>query len=431
MTTMVATPLPDGWKITRLGDACIFTKKPRGLSFSTYETVPFVPMELIPIGRTFFDSFIAKAPEAVTSGTYFEPGDVLVSKITPSFENGKQGIIEHLPLPFGVATTEVIPLQEIAGISDRLFLFYYLLRSNVRSELAGKMEGSTGRQRLSASTLSNLDIALPPFSEQRAISRVLRSVQKAIEGRKHELELERERKAALMQYLFAYGTRNEPTKRTELGEVPENWLIVRLGEIVEVCGGKRLPKGESFSEAPTKWPYIRVVDLENGSIQVSDMRYLTSEVQTTIGRYTISKDDVYISIAGTIGLVGTVPEQLDGANLTENAAKLIVKDKAAVHYEFVARFLQSQQGQEQIESYTAKTTQPKLALARIQMIQMPLPTFEEQKEIAAILGACDMKCVALEREVALFDELFQAMLEELMTGRLSVAPLLEGGNDCE
>jgi type I restriction enzyme S subunit len=153
--------LPEGWRWIQIKEAFAFTRKPRDLQIRAYAQVPFVPMEAIPIGTVYFDQYVLKSQDELTSGTYFEPGDILLSKITPSFENGKQGIIAELPAPFGIATTEVIPLRGIPGVSDKLFLFYYLLRHDIRTELAGKMEGTTGRQRLNKSALENLEIPLP------------------------------------------------------------------------------------------------------------------------------------------------------------------------------------------------------------------------------------------------------------------------------
>jgi type I restriction enzyme, S subunit len=227
-------PVPAGWQTIRLGDAFPFTKKPRGLRYSDFERIPFVPMESVPIGGLSFSQFVLKTPADVSSGTYFEPGDILIAKITPSFENGKQGIIESLPLRFGVATTELIPIKDVPGVSDKHFLFFYLLRREVRSALAAKMDGSTGRQRLSPITLANWEILLPPLSEQCAIARVLRTVQDAIQARRREVALERERKAALMQHLFTHGTRGEQTKVTEIGEMPESWRVVQLGDLCEL-----------------------------------------------------------------------------------------------------------------------------------------------------------------------------------------------------
>ena len=57
----------------------------------------------------------------------------------------------------------------------------------------------------------------------------------------------------------------------------------------------------------------------------------------------------------------------------------------------------------------------------VKSFSTPLPTLDEQTEITGVLKACDAKIAALVRESALLDELFRALLEELMTGRVSVA----------
>src|SRR2546426_134957 len=98
------------WTNVYLNEVCAFTQKPRELRIAQFEQVPFVPMELIPEGSLYSSRYVLKRAETITSGTYFEQGDILLAKITPSFENGKQTIIEALPTPFGVATTEVIPI---------------------------------------------------------------------------------------------------------------------------------------------------------------------------------------------------------------------------------------------------------------------------------------------------------------------------------
>ena len=168
--------LPEHWKIVRFGEVATFTKKPRDLRYSEYDEIPFVPMDLIPIAKLFSEKFTLKKNDELSSGTYFEPGDILLAKITPSFENGKQCIIEDLPTSFGIATTEVIPVREVVGVSDKFYLFYYLLLADVRTLLAGRMQGTTGRQRLGKETLGNLEMPLPPLPEQRAIAHILRTI---------------------------------------------------------------------------------------------------------------------------------------------------------------------------------------------------------------------------------------------------------------
>ncbi|MCM1182035.1 MAG: hypothetical protein NC337_01515 [Roseburia sp.] len=92
--------------------------------------------------------------------------------------------------------------------------------------------------------------------------------------------------------------------------------------IISVKGGKRLPKGMMFSDATTNHAYIRITDMKNCSINTTGLKYISDEVFSSIKAYTISKNDLYVTIAGTIGVVGKVPNELHGSNLTENAAKI-------------------------------------------------------------------------------------------------------------
>lgn len=168
--------------------------------------------------------------------------------------------------------------------------------------------------------------------------------------------------------------------RTSEGSETE-WDIVKIGDIGEIKGGKRLPKGMDFSKIKTKHPYIRVVDLKANGINRKNLKYIDENVFKEISRYTISKNDVYISIAGTIGLVGTIPASLNGANLTENAAKICINDIAVVLPKYLVAVLTSTLVQEQIKRLTHAVGVPKLALERIKTIEFPLPPLSTQQQI--------------------------------------------------
>ena len=143
--------LPAGCPWTRVGDAYEVTKKPRGLDISSVEAVPFATMENMPQGGAYTPDYEFRPSHAIGTGTYFERGDVLVAKITPSFENGKQALVTELPAPFGFATTEVIPLRPRHNGQDRRFLFftscirtYDIMSPNVWKEAR---DGSVCRQK--------------------------------------------------------------------------------------------------------------------------------------------------------------------------------------------------------------------------------------------------------------------------------------------
>jgi len=112
-------------------------------------------------------------------------------------------------------------------------------------------------------------------------------------------------------------------KRTAIGVIPSDWEVKAVKEIADVKGGKRLPLGKSLSDRVTRHPYIRVADMFFGGIYLENIKYVPSDVFPFIKNYCISSKDIFISVTGaTLGTVGKVPQELDGANLTENADKL-------------------------------------------------------------------------------------------------------------
>jgi len=204
-------------------------------------------------------------------------------------------------------------------------------------------------------------------------------------------------------------------KQTEIGEIPEKWKIVSIGDITDIKGGKRLPKGHRFSKKPTLFPYIRVADFANGSIKLGNIKYLTAKDAEKLKRYKITSKDIYISIAGTIGLVGTIPHQLDGANLTENASRIIIRNKNELNKNFLAAYLSSEIGQHEIDKKTTKTSQPKLALKRIKQILMPIPSISEQSKTANILITVDDAIQKTDGIIAKTEELKKGLVQKLLT----------------
>ncbi|HNY51341.1 MAG: EcoKI restriction-modification system protein HsdS [Planctomycetes bacterium ADurb.Bin401] len=410
--------LPTDWQIEAIKDAYRFTKKPRNLDAKENSEIPFIPMELIPLGKLFVDNWVMKPTKKLGSGTYFENGDLLVAKITPSFENGKQAIAK-INCSFGYATTEVIPIQEIEGTSDKFYLHFILLHPGIRKELAEKMDGSTGRQRLSKEILGSKKIPLPPHKEQQRIAYVLSMVQTAIEQQERLIKITRELKSALMHKLFTEGLRGEKQKMTEIGPVPESWEIGAIRDIAQVKGGKRLPKGDKLVEYKTNYPYLRVTDFEENSVNVAGLKYLLPETQQRIRRYIISDKDVFISIAGTIGLTGMIPVELNGANLTENAAKIVLRTDKLIS-RFLMYYLSTDNSQKEIHSQTVKNAQPKLALSRIESLKIPIPSKDEQEEIVNILDTLRQRVILIQRKRFSLEELFRTLLHQLMTGQTRV-----------
>ena len=161
-------------------------------------------------------------------------------------------------------------------------------------------------------------------------------------------------------------------------EIPDSWVWTRLHSIASVLGGKRIPAGRRLTTENTGHVYIRVSDMKDGWVSTENLQYVPEDIFPSISRYIINKEDVFITVAGTIGRVGKIPPELDGANLTENADRLVfsVLDQGWFILE-----LQSSLIQTQIIEATTKVGQPKLAIARIENLLIALPPLSEQRRI--------------------------------------------------
>ena len=200
------------------------------------------------------------------------------------------------------------------------------------------------------------------------------------------------------------------------------WRELTIGEIAKIKGGKRVPKGYKLEKEPTAHRYIRVADFTDlGTIRTESVLYISDEVYKSIKAYTISSKDVYISIAGTIGKSGIIPATLDGANLTENACKLVLGPNFYNRFVFFATKTSS--FKKQVETLTMQAAQPKLALTRLATIRVSVPSsIKEQETIVERLdGIADTIALLQEnyqKTLTLCDDLKQSLLHKAFSGEL-------------
>jgi type I restriction enzyme, S subunit len=144
----------------------------------------------------------------------------------------------------------------------------------------------------------------------------------------------------------------------------------------------------------------------------------TREIGFRVAKYTINADDLYITIAGTIGEAGKVPAILDGQNLTENAAKIVFRD---VDRDFLCIVLNADDVQNQFREKTKQMTQPKLALKRIAGARIPIAPFAEQRRIVAKVNQLMTLCDRLEANFTVADATRRRLLNALLAEALAPA----------
>ena len=280
--------------------------------------------------------------------------------------------------PFdGIFSAHGMVLRPREDVVDKHF-FPLFISSDYFLDAAIKISVGSLSPTINWRDLKDLEFELPDIDTQRKLATILWSVVDTMESYKKLIAATDE--LVKSQFMEQFG---DPKSN------PKGLPIMRIGQFGTVKGGKRLPKGESYADRTTAHPYVRVIDMVKHSVNIPALVYLAQSTHEKIARYTISSKDIYISIAGTIGQVGAIPESIDGANLTENAAKIVLNKDAPVDRDYLIWYLSLPAGAEQIEEKTMHTTQPKLALYRIEEIEVLVPQIDEQRSFAAFVRQSD------------------------------------------
>jgi type I restriction enzyme S subunit len=348
-----------------------------------------------------------------------ETGDIVIARIGAT--TGKAFLIQECPE--AVFASYLIRIRTKPGLLPR-FLNYCFQTSeywqHIDTQKGGRLKGG-----VNIPILENLEIPLPPPIEQEAIARALETVQKAKEVRLRELGLERERKATLMEYLFAHGTRGESTKQTEMGEMPESWRVVRLCDACKVKTS--FPNFQGLSSLDSS----NEADEPVLALKVSDMNRLGNDKYIRRARLSLRVPSARVSTNSFLkprsvifpkrgAAIATNKKRLTTTHTVLDPNLIGIESSSSVDSRYLFAFFE----RFDLRSLQDNTPIPQLNKNDVENVWFLLPSFDEQREIGQVVDACDDKIAALVEETDKLDELFKALLEELMAGRLS-APLIE------
>ena len=434
--------IPESWEWVRLIDICEYIQRGKSPKYSPIKKYPVVAQKCnqwsgFSIEKAQFiepDSLSSYGPERL-----LQDNDLMWNS-TGLGTLGRMAIYKTAANPYelAVADSHVTVIRPLKQFVLPEYLYYYFTNPSVQSVIEDQADGTTKQKELATATIKAYLIPIPPLDEQRRILTKLSEVlpvvksygavygetvamqeafpealkksilQEAVQGKlvpqdpsDEPAEALLERIRAEKQRLIKEGKikkdkhesvifRRDNSHYEKLDgverciddelpfEIPENWRWCRLGTIAAVLGGKRIPAGRKLTEFNTGHVYIRVSDMTDGGVSTDRLLYVPEDIYPSISKYIINKADVFITVAGTIGRVGKIPDELDGANLTENADRLVL---AGVNQDWLIKVLQSGMIQEQIAQATTQVGQPKLAIARIERFLIPLPPLAEQHRI--------------------------------------------------
>ena len=163
--------VPEHWDTTKIKYVAELTPKKSEVSSNDNRLCTFVPMEKLKLGSLIKDEE-KPISEVIGGYTYFKNGDLLLAKVTPCFENKNMVVASDLKNGIGFGSSEIYVLRANHKVNTQ-FLYYRLQEDQFMELGTGAMTGAGGLKRVPSEFLNNFEFALPPLSEQIAITKYL------------------------------------------------------------------------------------------------------------------------------------------------------------------------------------------------------------------------------------------------------------------
>jgi type I restriction enzyme S subunit len=199
-------------------------------------------------------------------------------------------------------------------------------------------------------------------------------------------------------------------KETELGPLPEEWEVVRLGEVVEKMKAGGTPRRSEKRFWGGSIPFIMIEDLTKSNLYIKDAReYITEEGLKNSNAWIVPPNSLLLSMYATIGetAINLIPVA------TNQAILGIIPKKDRLNVEFGAYLLKFHA--KRLLFQNIQTTQKNINKGIVENFLIPLPPLEEQKAIAGILSTVQSAIEKTEKVINALKNLKKSMMRHLFT----------------
>jgi len=380
--------------------------------------IPFVLIRDITSVKLFLDSTEEKITKKglLNSSAWLVPPNTILYSLYATIG---ATAINTIPVATNQAILAIIP-------NSRLNLIYGAFALKYHSKRLKTLNIQSTQKNVNKGLVKSFKIPLPPLSEQRNIAFILSTVQEAIEKTEKVIEATKELKKSLMEHLFTYGpvpiTEREKVKlkETEIGEIPEEWEVVQLDEILEFT---QYGLSDRAHEQGT-YPILRMNNLYNGIVDISDLKYL--ELGDEIySKFKVNKGDILFNRTNSIELVGkTSIFDIDFGCVFASYLIRLVTDRKRINPEFLNYYLNKDSTQLRLKSLASRgVSQSNISASKLKKFCTMLPELKIQEKIISVLSLIDEKTLRDTQKKIAIEKLFKSFLEKLMTGKIRVKDL--------
>jgi len=319
------------------------------------------------------------------------------------------------------------PLRPGASI-DSNFL-HSLVLSEAFSRFAEAVSERSGFPKINRAEFAEFETAFPPLPEQRKIARILTTLDNLIEKTESLIAKYQAIKQGMMHDLFTRGVDAQGHlrplqaeapglyKQSELGGIPKEWEPRTLDELVSpgrpIVYGILMP---GYGH-PGGVPVIKVKDIKDGKVDQTDLLLTSPEIDQLYRRAKVKAGDLLFTIRGTVGRTAFVPATLDGANITQDTARIgIVSGEAR----FIRGYLAMPEPRRFIACHTLGVAVQGINLRDVRRITVAFPPPVEQIRIGNILDNIESLGNEERRGLEKLKKTKTGLMQDLLTGKVRV-----------
>lgn len=291
------------------------------------------------------------------------------------------------------------------------YLKYFFQSEYYWSHIQSRQAGSALKN-INLPILRSVQIVLPSFYEQNKIARILSTVDEAVEKKKEIIKKTKELKKGLMQQLLTRGIGHKKFKKTELGEIPEEWELVKVND---VCNRPEYGFTASATEEPIGPKFLRITDIQNGNVDWDRVPYCHCP-DPLIDEYLLKKGDILFARTGATTGKSFLIRECPKAVFASYLIRITTREK--IMPDFLYQVFNSFIYWKQINQQIGGSAQGGVNASSLSNLKIPLPSVLEQRKIVDILSSSYEEITDLVLSLKNYKKLKKGLMQVLLTGKL-------------
>ena len=360
----------------------------------------------------YVDEKLLKAMNART----FPPGSLVFPKVGAALLTNKRRILTR---PTAIDNNIMVLIPESVE-SD--FLYYRTLQIDM-----GEYVQRGALPSVNQATIRQIHILLPPLPEQKKIAAILGSVDEAIQATQAVIDQTRKVKQGLLQQLLTRGIGHTRFKKTEIGEIPEEWEVATARECVERGFILALQDGNHGSQYPRKSEFVREGlrylsasnITEDGDIDFANCPCLAQDTSRRLRIPPAQGGDVILTHNATVGRVALLPKDA-GVVIASTSTTYYRANARLLAPEYLVQYFRSRVYQRQLQRIMGQTTRNQVPITAQRNLSIVMPPLDEQKRITNLMAAVDEPVTAGRHKLATLINTKMGLMQDLLTGRVRV-----------